>query len=331
MNPGLCPLGWVTAQFSGVDLKQLRFVVSLITDDNDYQRQQAAAAQETATRLGVAVRTIFANRDAIDQSQQLLDVIHSRDGVDGILVEPAGRTGFPKVAQAAVASGKAWVLLNCEADYLRELRSRYNVPVFAVSADDHEIGRIQGRQLGAVVPGGGAVLYIQGPSQSTVTELRTVGMLETKPANINIRVLKSGKWTEDAGFHAVASWLRLSTAQQEQIQVVQAQNDFLALGARRAIEKQTTGSERDRKSLLSFLGVDGLPGTGQAWVRQGILAATIIVPPTTSPALDGLVAAIKGRSHPERTLIAPESHPQLDELGAKFAALRMRGADKKSS
>ena len=154
MNPGLCPLGRVTAQFSGVDLKQLRSVVSLITDDNDYQRQQAAAAQETATRLGVAVRTIFANCDAIDQSQQLLDVIHSRDGVDGILVEPAGRTGFPKVAQAAVASGKAWVLLNCEADYLRELRSRYNVPVFAVSADDHEIGRIQGRQLGAVLPGG---------------------------------------------------------------------------------------------------------------------------------------------------------------------------------
>lgn len=40
---------------------------------------------------------------------------------------------------------------------------------------------------------------------------------------MNIRVLKSTNWTEDAGFHAVESWLRLSTARQEHIDVVQAQ------------------------------------------------------------------------------------------------------------
>jgi ribose transport system substrate-binding protein len=308
-------------------MKQLLFVVSLITDDNDYQRQQAAAAKEAAARLGVAVRTIFANSDAIGQSQQLLDVIHAHDGVDGILVEPAGRTAFPKIAQAAVASGMAWVVLNCEADYLRELRSGGKVPAFAVSADNREIGRIQGRQLGAVLPRGGSALYIQGPSQSTVTEPRTAGMLEIKPQNISIRVLKSAKWTEDAGYHAVASWLRLSTAQQEHIQIVQAQNDFLALGARRAIEKQTAGSEHDQKSRLPFLGVDGLPGTGQAWVRQGILAATIVVPPITSHALDALVATMRGRAQPpERTLIAPESLPSCAELAAKFSAQRLTEA-----
>ncbi len=32
-------------------MEKLRFVVSLITDDNDYQREQASAAQEAATRL----------------------------------------------------------------------------------------------------------------------------------------------------------------------------------------------------------------------------------------------------------------------------------------
>ena len=117
-------------------MKELRFVVSLITNDNDYQREQAAAAQEAATRLGVQVQTMFADNDAITQSQQILRIIQTPNaGVDAILVEPASRTGFPKVAQAAVAAGIAWGVLNCEPDYLRQLRSSSNVPAFAISAD----------------------------------------------------------------------------------------------------------------------------------------------------------------------------------------------------
>jgi len=302
-------------------MKRLRFVLSLITDDNDYQRQQASAAQDAAIRLGVDLQIFFAKNDAIHQSQQLLDVIQARDTkVNGVLVEPAGRTAFPKIAQAAVASGISWVLLNCEADYLGELRSKTAVPVFAVSADNREVGRIQGRQLASLLPRGGSALYVQGPSLSTVTQQRASGLLETKPGTISIRVLKSANWTEEAGFHAVASWLRLSISRQEEIHLVQAQNDFLALGARRAIEEQATGANSDYKSHLPFLGVDGLPKTGQAWVRQGILAATIIVPPTTSRALNALVEGLEGRdSRPENTLVAPESFPAPDALTALSA------------
>jgi ABC-type sugar transport system substrate-binding protein len=299
-------------------MKKLRFVVSLITDDNDYQRRQAVVVQQAATRLGVDLRTLFASSDAILQSQQLLDIIQARNAaVDGIIVEPASRTAFPKVARAAVEAGIAWVVLNSEADYLPELRAGNAVPAFAVSADNHEIGRIQGRQLAALLPAGGAVLYIQGPSYNSVTEQRTAGMLETKPRNVTLRILKSANWTEEAGYHAVASWLQLSTAQKDQLQVVQAQNDFLALAARRAIEEQAGGGH---KSRLPFLGVDGLEKTGQAWVRQGILTATVVVPPTTAHALDALVAAIRGvKQPPQRTLVTPESFPPPAALAPKSA------------
>lgn len=136
-------------------MKELRFVVSLITQENDYQREQAAAAQEAAVRLGVQVQTMFADNDAINQSQQLLTIVQTPDaGLDAILLEPASRTGFPKVAKAAVAAGVAWGLLNCEPDYLRALRSSSDVPVFSVSADNEEVGRIQGRQLASVLPKG---------------------------------------------------------------------------------------------------------------------------------------------------------------------------------
>jgi ribose transport system substrate-binding protein len=302
-------------------MKKLRFLLSLITDDNDYQRQQASAAQEASATLGVELETIFANSDAIQQSQQLLDVIQNRNAnVSGILVEPAGRTAFPKIAQAAVESGIAWVVLNSNADYLRTLRPGSAVPAFAVSADNHEVGRIQGRQLASLLPGGGSILYIQGPSLSTVTEQRATGMMETKPANIRVRILKSANWTEEGGFHAVASWLRLSTSHKEQIHAVQAQNDLLAIGARKAIEQLVTGSTGNNKSHIPFLGVDGLPRTGQAWVRQGILTATVVVPPTASHALNSLVAALQGREkHKESTLIAPESFPAADAIGSSAA------------
>jgi len=53
--------------------------------------------------------------------------------------------------------------------------------VFVVVNDNHEIGRIQGRQLAALLPDGGSVLCIQGPSEADASKLRTAGMYETKP------------------------------------------------------------------------------------------------------------------------------------------------------
>jgi ribose transport system substrate-binding protein len=293
-------------------MKKLRIVVSLITDDNDYQREQAAAALEAAVRLDVDVQTLFADNDSINQSQQLLKTIQTaHTAVDAILVEPAGLTCFPKVAHAAVTAGIGWGALNCEPDYLRELHSLKNSPVFAVSADNGDVGRIQGQQLAALLPNGGSVLYIQGPSGSTATEQRAAGMYGSKPENVKIKLIRSGNWTEDGGYQAVASWLRLSTSHKEQVDVVQAQNDFLALGAKKAIQEQTSGEERRTKSLLPFLGVDGLPRTGQEWVRQRMLTATVIIPPITSIAMEIVVAAIREQKPPpERTLVPAKSFPE---------------------
>ena len=298
---------------------KLRFVLSLITRDNDYQLEQASAAQQVAGRLGIELQTLFADNDSLKQSSQLLDVIQNK-GANAILVEPASRTGFPKVAQAAVAAGIAWVILS-EADYLPSLRSSASVPIFSVSADDKQVGRIQGQQLAALLPRGGCVLYLQGPSTSSVVAPRAAGMLETKPFNVTVKNMRSVDWTEDGGFRAVSSWLRLSTSRNEVIDAVQAQNDFLALGARRAIEQETSGQERETRLALPFLGVDGLVKTGQAWVRQGSLTATVVVPPTAGQALEALANAMRaGMQPPESTQVAPHSFPEPKELAAKAAS-----------
>lgn len=58
-------------------MKKLTFVLSLITQDNDYQIEQAASAEEAARRLGIHLKIVFADNDAIQQSQQILQFIQS--------------------------------------------------------------------------------------------------------------------------------------------------------------------------------------------------------------------------------------------------------------
>ena len=130
------------------NMSKPKVLVSLTTNDNDYQREQAASAEDAAKRAGVEIQIIYAENDAINQSQQLLKAIQSPAGTrpDAVVFEPVG-TGLPQVARAAVAAGIGWVVLNREVDYLNELRRTAKAPVFGVTTDHTEVGRIQGRQF----------------------------------------------------------------------------------------------------------------------------------------------------------------------------------------
>lgn len=300
-------------------MKRLRVVVSLITQDNDYQVEQAAAAEEAARRLGVDVEVLYADADSIQQSQQILKYVQVAPEArpDGIIFEPVGGLALPQVGRAAVAAGISWVVLNREVEYVKQLRSAFKVPVFIVAVDNLEAGRLQGRQMAALLPNGGSVLYIQGPSDADASKLRTAGMYETKPSNIQVKTMK-GNWTEASAFKAITSWLRLSTSQQSHIDVIVAQNDAMAAGAKKAFQQFSYEAEgRDRWVSLPFLGVDGVPKTGQAWVRSAVLAATVVCPPLTGTALDLLVRALQTRAFPpETTLVAPHSFPEIGSLKA---------------
>jgi ABC-type sugar transport system substrate-binding protein len=297
-------------------MSQLSFLVSLTTSDNDYQIEQAASAESTARRLGFDLQIIYADNDAITQSQQLLEVIQSGNRPNAIVFEPAGSTALPQVARAAAMAGMGWVILNREADYIAQLRSSYKAPVFCITSDHKEIGRVQGRQIGALLPQGGAVLYIEGPSGSDAAQQRTEGMQQTKPANVQVRTVRA-HWTETSAHQAVSAWLRLSTSRTLQLEAIIAQDDSMAMGARKAFQDISDMGQRDRWLSLPFTGCDGMPKTGQAWVRNGLLAGTVIVPANAGLALEMLNKAIQGRiMPPERTFTEVRSYPTIEEMAA---------------
>jgi ribose transport system substrate-binding protein len=299
-------------------VKKLRFVVSL-PNDNSYQHEQAATATAIASRLGADVQILHANNDAVIQSQQVLEIVQSpsTDRPDAILLEPLTTTGLVRAAEAAVAAGIGWVVLNSDVDYLDRLRSVFRVPVFSVTRDHTEIGRIQGQQFAALLPEGGTVLYVQGPANNCAAGQRTAGMESTKPVNIRIKALHTN-WEEASACQAVSSWLGLSTNRSTSTGVVGCQYDGIAKGARRAFEDLPDSAEREKWLKLPFTGVDGLPKEGKAWVDQGILAATVVSLTTTQVALEMLVRTIStGAQPPRRTLIDLASYPTLENLSAK--------------
>lgn len=306
-------------------MKRLSFLVSLTNNDNDYQQEQAAAAEKAARRLGVDVKIIHANNDAVAQSQQLLHYVQDSAVArpDAIMFEPAGGTAFPQVARAAAAAGIGWVVLNHEVDYILELRRAFKVPVFAISSDHEEIGKIQGQQFGALLPNGGAILYIEGPANSSAARERTAGMLKTKPANVQVKTMRAN-WTEESAYKTVVSWLRLRTSQESHVDLVGAQDDSMAMGARKAFS-EIPEAERPRWMRIPITGCDGMPKTGQAWVRNGTLAATIFIRPNTDLAIEMLVDVFKsGATLPERKVTEPESVPSLVDLAA--SGKKARGA-----
>jgi ribose transport system substrate-binding protein len=303
-------------------MKKLSFLVSLTNNDNDYQQEQASAAEKAARRLGADFKVIHANNDGVTQSLQLLEYIQgSTARPDAIVFEPAGGTGFPQVARAAASADIGWVILNHHPDYVHNLRQNYRAPVFSISSDHNEIGQIQGKQFAALLPEGGSILYIEGPANSSAAQQRTAGMSRTKPANILVKTMRAN-WTEESAHRVVSSWLRLRTSQEAHIDLVGAQDDSMAAGARKAFS-EIDGSERERWLKIPFTGCDGLPKTGQAWVRNGLLTATIYIRPNADLALEMLTEAIRtGTQPPERKLIAPVSVPSLDELAALAAKIK---------
>ena len=297
-------------------------VVSLPTLENDYQQHQAKDAQAAAARYGVRVTVLEAQNDSISQSLDLLKFIQSKaERPNAIIVEPAGGTAFPQVAKAAVSAGIGWVVLNRRAGYIADFRAASAVPVFHLGPDHTEIGRIQGQQLAALLPSGGSVLYIEGPAGSSSAAKRYEGMMEVIPPSIQLFRMRA-HWTEDSAYNLVNRWLRLPTSHETAIQAVAAQDDSMAMGARRACEALTDEDLRARWLRLPFLGCDGVEETGQAWVRQARLRATVISPASTGFAIEMLVKWLRdGKVQPAYSHTVPVSFPAAETLKPAAAAL----------
>jgi ribose transport system substrate-binding protein len=262
---------------------------------------------------------VFAESNAVLQIQQLFRHVHAPEGERpaAIVAETVTGEGLERVARNAVKAGVGWVLLNGSVRYVDALRAeRADLPIGNVALDNVEVGRIQGRQVRALVPGGGHVLCLQGPADTSAASERLAGLREALGAGYEIKVL-NGDWTEPSGEKAIAVWLRLKTSEGYRPGAVVSQNDAMAVGVRRAIH-----ALRPEWAAAPVLGCDGLPEGGQRLVRSGELAATVVTPTTAGHAVSLVGRALAGEPFAADVRLAPRSFPAEDELARRGRGVR---------
>ena len=235
-------------------MKKLRFLVSLHTRENDFQVAQAQSAEDTARKLGSDAEIVFADNDAVNQSTQLLKAIQSRveSRPDAIVVEPIGGTALPQVARAASAAGIGWAVrvgdpITCPTPAPpRPHPSLLSVPITS--------------RLDAFKEGNSQRCCPEAVPLCTLKDLPTVPRpknvrpaLQTKPPNIQAAMLKA-QWTEESAVRALRSWLKLATSQSASFDLVGAQDDSMAMGARKAFQEISNEAERSRWLSLPFTG-----------------------------------------------------------------------------
>lgn len=295
-----------------------RIVAAFLSRDQEFQTFQADDASAAAGRAGIDIEVLFGGDNAILQIQQLYPFIHApaRDRPTAIVIETVTGEGLERMACEATAAGIGWILINRRVRYIHSLRTKNReLPICCVSTDQQEAGRIQGRQLRALLPAGGQVLYIEGPPDTSVAQERLAGTRDAiRQSSISLHVY-AGEWTETSGYRAAAGWLRPRLARSVRPGAVAAQNDLMAVGARRAFLELRPGW-----SDVPFLGCDGLPKSGKRLVDRGELAATVVTPSNAGPAVELVARWLQEGVLPgPELLLSASSHPDPEQLAPATA------------
>src|SRR5260370_42374509 len=173
--------------------------------------------------------------------------------------------------------------------------------------------------MGSLLTEVGLALCLLGPSGHQKRDGRLSPRSSFKPANIQVKTL-TADWTQEGASKAVTRWLRLGTRYDAPVNLVAAQNDEMAIGARQALRQDVPKRERESWMNLPYLVSLCCPDTGTEGIRQGLLTASIMNPSTAGVSLEMLVLPIQTHTQPpQRTVLSPASCPEIEKLSAKPA------------
>ena len=141
-----------------------------------------------------------------------------------------------------------------------------------IGADNYEIGRSIGMYISSLIKGETTILEIWGRRGSSSATERHQGFVDAMSIDPNVKIRElDGYWYRKNAYEEV---LKLDSI--EDVDIVFAHNDMMALGAREAIEERDSSLVRH----VEFIGVDGLlgGGLGVEAVAQGKLDASFYYP-----------------------------------------------------
>jgi len=289
--------------------------VALLLDDpgNLYQQLLVREAQAGAARHGVRLLPPeFAGGSSWTQLESINSHLRRESRPDGALVMLAGGQFTSSAFERVVKSGMAVVFLNRIPPWRDDLRKLYpRALIAAVAPRQYGIGEIQARHALRLAPRRGFVILVTGEATSPAAIERRRGFVETVGDGLNVHDL-DGHWSDAGAEKALSDWFRIGAERERPLDVVVCHNDTMAEGARRALANQGAVSGRNELGLVPLVGCDGLEQEGLAMLSRGELAATVVVPPTTPPALEILRRYWDSGEQATTVLVEAASYPPLD-------------------
>lgn len=291
-------------------------------NDGDYQEWLRDDCQQVARRYDFPLRVASADNDAYTQVQQIRACLEETQAErpTAILVSPVREAALLPMASIAARLGIGWVMLGRWNRYMADLREEFaRLPIFAVMADQREIGRIQGKQVRAILARGGELVYIHGPLAAMSASLRFEGLQESlEGSRIRIQALPSD-WTMAGGTQAIRDWLGHGRRRAFRNLAVGAQNDAMAMGARNALTEAAGARSDVSLQQVGVTGCDGSPKYGRCLVSKGLLRATVIMPPTAGRAISEIATFRTYDERPHAEIVLPPlSFPDLSVLAGAF-------------
>jgi ribose transport system substrate-binding protein len=230
-----------------------------------------------------------AQNDALRQRAQVEEFVAQK--VDLLIISP--KEAAPLTPAVADAYKKGIPVIVLDRKVLGQDFTTF------IGADNRRIGDAAGRWIVDHLKGHGKIVELKGLMTSTPGQDRDRGFrdgvraelarVNAAPTDLPIVFEADMKWLEPEARKEMESAL----ATQPKIDLVYAHNDPAAHGA--YLAARAAGRE---KSMV-FVGVDGLPQEGQAYVRQGILAASFEYPTGGREAIEAGMKILGGGTVPK--------------------------------
>ena len=244
---------------------------------NEPWRTQMNADVKNAADQHPNIEVIFkdAQNDTLKQRAHVEEYVSQ--GVDLIVISPKEAAPLTEPIAQAYKGGIPVIVLD-----RRVLDDQYTT---FIGADNKKIGKAAGEWIAKTLNGAGNVVELKGLMTSTPGQDRHSGFMEgIAGSQIEIIFEADMKWLEPDARKEMESAL----ARSEKIDLVYAHNDPGAHGA--WLAAQAAGREKD----IRFVGIDGMPQEGQAYVKEGVLAASFEYPTGGKEAIETALTILTG-------------------------------------
>jgi len=241
-----------------------------------------------------------AQNDTLKQRAHIEEFISQ--GVDLIIVSPKEAAPLTPPISRAYKSGIPVIVLD-----RRVVGEDYTC---FIGADNKKIGEAAGKWIAKKLNGKGNVVELKGLMTSTPGQDRNSGFRKgIEGTDIKVVFEADMKWLEPNARKEMESAL----ARFDKIDLVYGHNDPAAHGAYLAAKAA------DREKDIIFVGIDGLPQEGQAYVKQGILQACFEYPNGGKEAIETAIKILNGEKVPkEITLESRVFTPENIDKGGEW-------------